>query len=649
MKMTKNSRGNGPVAPYEDRGFLGDYARDLPSNVAEPLGKAIYAIGRQAYLSQTARDALAFQHALVKQVNDIYEKNRDDPAGYAHDFDAVVTEVSGNGRSQLAERTKREHMVSIAQNVEAENYQASQRIIRDLMAQTMDGMAVPIHLLSSEDGAVRNMGREGLERILSRTVDAVATVDGNDNPLISPQEVDAFLQRFNGNIRIGSVANRLASCRTVDDVDNLVTAMETGKLLVPQYRIGPHSGMVREADDRPLDINNSTGEEGEHMRSLVEKRKFEIARDGVTVRQLALLRDTTEHGPLLGTTQPTADTWFQEYGGTIGDAISRGEDPKTIIGYLAKRMDRVPSQVVATIRGAVASGDNAAIQVAAPYVTAWHNENPAAMARAFQDDGVTLTRMFALANQLSTASTTQTGVRDRTLKTFSSQARGGEDQEAAQDRLLADHVDDSMLADLVALWKNNRAIRKDFTAHGEPSDDEQLYLSPFFLGTLRDQLRGYLDDSGGDLPAATRMMEGSLSQLGISRLGTVPSPLMAHCPENFQGVAANRKSLANSLESIGKKWYNGAVANGEIPDGAEYGGTFLLSDDITDSMAEGLDFNASRGIDHIISEDGKMIRCPSYVQMVNFSFGGLVHAMPMGRFFPSLPNGQETEKTEGGL
>jgi hypothetical protein len=315
MKMARNSRVKDRVKAYNDRGFLGDYARDLPSNVAEPLGNAIYAIGRQAYLSQVTRDALSFQHALVKQVNDIYEKNWDDPAKYAHDFDAVVSEIAGNGRSQLAERTKREHMVSIAENVEAENYQASQRIIHDLMVQTMNAVAVPIRLMSSDNDTIRDVGREGLERILSRTVDAVATVDGNGNPLISPQEVDAFLQRFNGNIRMGSVANRMASCRTVDDVDNLVAMMETGKLLVPQYRIGPHSGMVREADDRPLDINNSTGGEGEHMRSLVEKRKFEIARDGVTVRQLALLRDTSDHTTLLGTTQPTADTWFQEYGG----------------------------------------------------------------------------------------------------------------------------------------------------------------------------------------------------------------------------------------------------------------------------------------------------------------------------------------------
>jgi hypothetical protein len=123
---------------------------------------------------------------------------------------------------------------------------------------------------------------------------------------------------------------------------------------------------------------------------------------------------------------------------------------------------------------------------------------------------------------------------------------------------------------------------------------------------------------------------------------------MAHCPENFPGISATRKSLANSLESSGRRWYASVLANGKIPDGAEYGGTFLLSDDITDSMAEGLDYNASRGIDHIISEDGKMIRCPSYVQMVNFSFGGLVHAMPMGRFNPSLPSLHLPDSSEVG-
>jgi hypothetical protein len=126
---------------------------------------------------------------------------------------------------------------------------------------------------------------------------------------------------------------------------------------------------------------------------------------------------------------------------------------------------------------------------------------------------------------------------------------------------------------------------------------------------------------------------------------------MAHCPEDYPGVAANRESLTNALESMGKRWCGGAVANGDIPDGSEYGGTFLLSDDITESMADDPDANARQGIDHIVGDDGKKIFCLSYVQVVNFSFGGMVHAMPIGRFSPSLdiPTGSETEKPEGGL
>jgi hypothetical protein len=536
-------------------------------------------------------------------------------------------------------------MVSIAQNVEEENYHSSRQLIRDLMAQSMGAVEVPIPLLSSEDSAIRDMGKDGLERLLSRTVTAAATEDGNGNKLIAPDEVDAFLQRFNGNIRTGSMAERLKRCRTVEDVDNLITAMESGNLSVPHYGVDPSSGRIMETDD-PVGISSSRNNDGEDIKSMVEKKKFEIVRDGVTVRQLAVLRDTIDHTTLLGTTQPTADTWFMDYRDVISDIMGRGEDPKPIIEYLARRSDRMPTQVVATIRGAVASGDNAAIQVAAPYLMAWHNENPSALARAFRDDGMTLTRMFSLANQLSTASTTQTGVRERTLKSFSFQTRGGEDKEEYHDRVVADHVDDSMLANLVALWGNNREIRKDFGTPGDFQDVEETSLSPFFLAALRDQFRGYLEDSGGDLAAATRMMESAISTIGVSRVGTVPSPLMPHCPEEYPGVAANRKSIAHALESMGKRWfYDGG--EGDIPDGADYVGTFLLSDDITESMAEDLDFNSSRGIDHITAEDGKMIRCPSYVQVVNFSFGGLVHAMPIGRFFPSFDSGITLSETGG--
>jgi hypothetical protein len=516
------------------------------------------------------------------------------------------------------------------------------------MAQTMGAVAVPIHLMSSDNDTIRDMGKDGLERLLSRTVTAAATEDGNGNRLISPQEVDAFLQRFNGNIRTGSMAERLERCRTVDDIDDLITAMEGGKLSVPQYQVDSLSGKIMETDD-PVGISSSRNNDGEDIKSMVEKKKFEIVRDGVTVRQLALLRDTNDHTTLLGTTQPTADAWFMDYRDVISDAVSRGEDPKPIIEYLASRMDRVPSQVVATIRGAVASGDNAAIQVAAPYLMAWHNENPSALARAFRDDGVTLTRMFSLANQLSTASTTQAGVRERTLKTFSSPTRGGEEQQSAYDRVVAEHCSDGMLENMVATWKNNRGSEKDFgAALGNPDDSPETY-SPFFLAMLRDQFRGYLDDSGGDLAAATRMMESTMSTFGVSRMGTVPSPLMPHCPEEYPGVAANRESIAHALESSRRQWYDDAVADGEIPDGTEYVGTFLLSDDITESQAEDLDHNLSRGIDHIVGEDGRKTSCPSYVHVINFSFGGLVHAMPVGRFYPSLhtPNGPETEKPGG--
>jgi hypothetical protein len=111
---------------------------------------------------------------------------------------------------------------------------------------------------------------------------------------------------------------------------------------------------------------------------------------------------------------------------------------------------------------------------------------------------------------------------------------------------------------------------------------------------------------------------------------------MPYCPEEYPGVAANKESLTHAIESSGRMWYEGAVANGEIPDGAEYGGSFLLSDDITESLADALEENSRLGMDHVFGEDGEKIFCPTYVHMVTFSFGGLVHSVPVGRFSPSL-------------
>jgi hypothetical protein len=638
MTLKRNRNAKGSVEAYEDRGFLGDYGRNIPSNGMEPLARAIYRIGRRAYLSQTVRNALSFQRAIVKQAEEIYKTNRDDPAGYSRDLDAMVAEITGREakdgaghRPPLAEATKREHMVSIARNVEEENHQASQQIIRDLMGQSLNGMGVAIRLLSSDDGTIQSLGREGLQRLLSRTANGMATVDGHGNRLVGQEEEATFLQRFNGNIRSGVLGDRLSKCRSVEDVDNLVATVESGKLVVPQFRMG--QGV--EMDDQALKISRLGGGEGEHIMAMVDSRKFEIVRDGVTLRQLAVLRDGNDHTMLRGTTQPSVDAWFQDYGDAIAGSIAsgNGEDAKRTIEYLARRTDRVPSQVVSIIRGAVASGDNAAIQVACPYVTAWHGENPASLARAFRDDGMTLLRMFSLANQMSTADTTSVGVRDRTLKTFS-QPQPGEGRTATYERLAMDHGSDDALATMVSNWKNNGAGRNGPEETWDGSL-EQVYLSPFFLGAMRERFRDYLEDSGGDIAAATRMMESTTSQLGISKLGTVPSPLMPYCPENYPGVADHGESMTNAPETIGKQRYGDLVADGRIPDGAQYVGTFLLSDAISESLAEDLDSNLRRGIDHITGEDGKKIFCPSYAHLITFSFAGLVHTMPIGRFHPS--------------
>jgi hypothetical protein len=583
---------------------------------------------------------LSFQRAIVKQAEEIYQKNWDDPAGYVRDLDAMVTEITRgrNGkdrRSQAAEMTKREHVVSIAQNMEEENYQASQQIIRDLMGQSLNGMGVAIRLLSSDDGTIQDLGREGLQRVLSRTVNGMATVDGAGNRLVSPEEVATFLQRFNGNIRSGVLGDRLARCRSVDEVDDLVAMVEAGKLVVPQFRIAPGvAGNGVAMDDQALKISRLGDGEGKNIMAMADNRKFEIVRDGITFRQLAVLRDGNDHTMLRGTTQPSVDAWFMDYGDAIGGAIAagNGEDAKRTIEYLARKTDRVPSQVVAIIRGAVASGDNAAIQVACPYVTAWHGENPAALSRAFRDDGMTLLRMFVLANQMSTADTTSVGVRDRTLKTFS-QPQTGEGRMATYERLAMDYGSDDILTTMVSAWKNNGAGR-----NGPGESWEQEYLSPFFLATMRDHFRDYLEDSGGDIAAATRVMESTISQLGISKLGTVPSPLMPYYPEEYPGVVDSRESIVHALETIGEKQYGDLVADGRIPDGAQYVGTFLLSDAISESLAEDLDSNLRRGIDHIIGEGGEKISCPSYVHLITFSFAGLVHTMPVGRFLPSSPN-----------
>jgi hypothetical protein len=348
MSSGKNSGGMGRAEAYEDRGFLGAYGKELPPDMSEPLAKAIYAIGRQAYLSQATRDALSFQHALVKQSDEIYERNRDDPAGDARDFDGMVSEIT-RGRSTkngppIAEKTKREHMISIAQHVEEENYHASQQIIRGLMGQSINGIGVPLHLMCSDDDAIRDMGRDGLRRLLTRTVNGMATGDGDGNKLIAPGEETTFLQRFNGHIRTGIMAERLGRCRTVEDVDDLVATVEGGKISVPQYEVGPLSGGVVEMDDQPMELYSPNGDEEKNIRDMVEKRKFEIVRDGIVAAQLAVLRDDGNSTMLRGTTQPTADAWFQEYRDDIGNAIAsgNGDGAKKTIEHLARKSDRVP-------------------------------------------------------------------------------------------------------------------------------------------------------------------------------------------------------------------------------------------------------------------------------------------------------------------
>jgi hypothetical protein len=268
-------------------------------------------------------------------------------------------------------------------------------------------------------------------------------------------------------------------------------------------------------------------------------------------------------------TQPTIDEWFDS---RYRDAIigSQGSARDDIIKQLAERVDKLPGQVVAIMRGAVASGDNDAIQVAAPYVRVWQKCNPAALGRSFADDERTLVRMFALDNVLSSASTTQVGVRDRTLKSFDNGAMSGEKM-AHYDELVSSFASEDIIAHTLNNWKNNGAAVRDRVINmyrpGPGPTAEQHYeeLSPFFLAAMQESFRRYLEYGGGDSGAATKMMQVYLSQFGETAIqsGTPRrGTLMAHCPENYPGVMEHSGEIIGALDDLGREEFERMVSAG---------------------------------------------------------------------------------------
>jgi hypothetical protein len=635
--------------------FLGDRALMMGAHggSGSPVGAAVDRVAAQTYRTEVLRDALTFQDSMASYAAEIYANNRVDPSGYAVEYDALVGTVReqlGGNKQQygaLAEGSKREHVLKIGRDRARENTAAARELINGLQGRALEQLDVAASLLGDSDNDVRNIGAAGLEKILGKIVPAMGASNGDGCRLLSSEEIARFEERFNNRIKSAVVLSLVERCDSGEDIDALVGRLAGGDIAVPRYGISASAGTGTGegkgeqlgcfyAGMERIDMGADRGWANAVDRQILAARGA-LARRGVRFRELAALADTGMPGQLRGVTQPTIDEWFDS---RYRDAIigSRGGARDDIIKQLAERVDSMPGQVVAIMRGAVASGDNDAIQAAAPYVRVWQNCNPAALGRAFAGDEGTLVRMFALENGLSSASTTQVGVRDRTLKSFDNGGASG-DRLAHYDELVATFASEDIIAHTLNDWKNNGAAVRDRVINMYRPMKEQNFeeLSPFFLAAMQESFRRYLDYGGGDSAAATKMMRVHLSQLGETgiqsgtpRRGT----LMAHCPENYPGVGERSGEIIGALENIGAEEFHRVMSTGLLPDGAQYLGSSLLDDDTTARMDGELRRNSLAGIDHIEDRHGNITRCPSYLHVLDYDYGTVLYRLPIGRYTP---------------
>jgi hypothetical protein len=618
-----------------DIGFLGDYARGVVREGRSPTATTITTVAAQTYYSQNTANILSFQANLLTRANSIYQENWDSPAAYSQSFDTMVGELVKNITNKddrkaflaMAEETKRQHMIPIARSAERTTITAARDTIATLQSTAIGEVDVATALLTDRDPQVQQLGKSSLDSIMGRTMEVMALRDGTGSRLMAKDDIVSFVRRFNGKIFDSMVNSLLDRCDSGEDVRNLYSQLTEGKLSYPTYTLsdGGEAISFSSAVDRTFDPSDDTATTAT-MREKMASAVLAFEKRDIRKREMALLSDDSATTMAKGITQTTIDGWFSQHRDilTTGDAATQA----TIISKMATRVDRVPTQVVDMVKGAIRSGDEAAILSATPHVVGWYNNNPAALGRSFPDnDGMALAQMLSLMYGTSTASMAQPSLRERTLKYFSKNTVTP-DENDHYTALAARYATWDTIAHTISIWKDN-AMGKKYPGSGEVRD-----ISPQTVIYYHNQFIDHLGATGGDVAAATTMMQIRMAQLGTSTMvsgASRPPALMELRPEDYPGVDENRETIIHAMADRGQRAFSDAISAGIIPEDAEYVGSFLETDETTVSDDGNLSMASKNGINHY---NGTI--CPTYGHFIEYSFGGVPLILPVGRFRPQV-------------
>jgi hypothetical protein len=280
------------------------------------------------------------------------------------------------------------------------------------------------------------------------------------------------------------------------------------------------------------------------------------------------------------------------------------------------------------VKGAVRSGDEAAILSATPYVVGWYNNNPAALGRSFPDNnGMALAQMLSLIYGTSTESMVQPSLRQRTLKNFSKNTVTP-DESDHYTALAARYATWDTIAHTISVWKDN-AMGKKYHGSGEVGD-----IDPQTVIYYHNQFIDHLGATGGDVAAATTMMQIRIAQLGTSTIvsgASHPPAFMELRPEDYPGVDENREAIIHAMSDRGQRAFSHAISAAIIPEDAKYVGSFLGTDETTVSDDRNLSMASKNGTNHYNGAT-----CPTYGHFIEYSFAGVPSTLPIGRFRPQV-------------
>ncbi len=169
-------------------------------------------------------------------------------------------------------------------------------------------------------------------------------------------------------------------------------------------------------------------------------------------------------------------------------------------------------------------------------------------------------------------------------------------------------------------------------ASDSPDFMHEPEYSALFLNDVREQYRGYLESTGGDISAADKCMRVMLSRYRTSSFteGFTPYAL-----ENYPFVGRYKTAIHQAMNNLANEFIMNGRESGELGSDVSYLSSELVANEQSIEEDHILTDHRKRGINYVELPNGKKVYTPTYMHVIHYSESGMRKSMIIGLFNPS--------------